>query len=103
STSSDSGSRVALEFLIRLVPDGAFTPRLWALRVGDRLRIGRDKGLFTLRPGDLRTHLFVATGTGLAPFVAMVPSLIGDSARANRTGLAASASHRTLVVHRVAP
>jgi ferredoxin/flavodoxin---NADP+ reductase len=79
STASARGVRTELEFLIRLVPDGAFTPRLWRLGVGDRLRIGRPKGLFTLRPRDPRTHLFISTGTGLAPFLSMVESLVGET------------------------
>jgi len=37
----------------------------------------------------------------LGPFVSMVPSLIGDSARANRTSLPACASPRAIVVHGV--
>ncbi|HEX2755394.1 MAG TPA: FAD-binding oxidoreductase [Candidatus Limnocylindrales bacterium] len=72
STATAPGERDALEFLVRRVPGGAFTPHLWKLRAGDRLRIGRPKGMFTRIPGDLRTHLLVATGTGLAPFKAMV-------------------------------
>lgn len=76
STATRAGSHADLEFLVRLVPDGALTPRLWELRVGDRLHLGRPKGLFTLDPDDLRTHLFVATGTGLAPFVAMTETLL---------------------------
>jgi ferredoxin--NADP+ reductase len=75
STSSPSGTGHELEFLVRLVAGGAFTPRLWRLAVGDRLRIGPPKGLFTLRPDDSRTHLFISTGTGLAPFVAMLAGL----------------------------
>jgi ferredoxin-NADP reductase len=101
STSSAPDSHIELEFLIRLVPDGAFTPRLWALRVGDRLRIGRAKGLFTLRPGDPRTHLFVGTGTGLAPFVSMIASLIGDFAVGEGTSVRATASPRAIVIHGV--
>ncbi len=102
STSSAAGSRTELEFLIRLVPAGAFTPRLWALRVGQRLWLGRAKGLFRLRPGDQRTHLFVATGTGLAPFVSMLATLIpNDPAGPSRISLAATASPRALVVHGV--
>lgn len=78
STSSAPGRSGGLEFLVRLVPDGVFTPRLWGLQIGDRLRIGRPKGLFKLTPGDTRRHLFVATGTGLAPFVSMVDALLAD-------------------------
>lgn len=78
STATRSGSHKELEFLIRLVPGGTFTPLLWALGVGDRLRVGRPKGLFSRIPGDDRTHLFIATGTGLAPFVGMIDTFIGE-------------------------
>ncbi len=103
STASARGETSQLEFLIRLVPDGAFTTRLWALGVGDRLRIGRPKGLFTLRPDDPRTHLFIATGTGLAPFLSMVETLVREDAeRAGRPGRTPAAAPRAIVVHGVA-
>lgn len=102
STASAPDSQTELEFLVRLVPDGMFTPRLWALRVGDRLRIGPAKGLFTLRAGDPRAHLFVATGTGLAPVVSMVDSLVrSDSKWPHGLGGRASVSPRVVVVHGV--
>lgn len=75
STATAPGPGRELDFLIRLVPDGAFTPRLWTLPVGARIRIGQAKGLFTLRPDDRRTHLFIATGTGLAPFLSMLSTM----------------------------
>jgi ferredoxin/flavodoxin---NADP+ reductase len=102
STASASDSQTELEFLIRLVPDGALTPRLWALREGDRLHIGRARGLFTLRPGDPRTHLFVATGTGLAPFVSMIASLRRDLDGSNQTSVPATGPPRAIVIHGVA-
>ncbi len=79
STASPAGPHDELEFLIRLVPNGALTPWLWKLGVGDRLHLGPPKGLFRRLPGDDRTHLFIATGTGLAPFVAMTATLLGGS------------------------
>jgi ferredoxin/flavodoxin---NADP+ reductase len=76
STSSPAGTTDEVEFLIRRVATGTFTPRLWDLGVGARVWLGPPKGLFTLQPGDERTHLFVSTGTGLAPFIAMAESLL---------------------------
>jgi ferredoxin-NADP reductase len=76
STASVPARRRDLEFFIRRVEGGALTPHLWALRPGGRLRLGRAKGLFTLLEGDRRVHLFVATGTGLAPVVAMAGAMI---------------------------
>ena len=76
STASPVDAQDDLEFLIRLVPGGALTPRLWAIGVGDRVHLGRPKGLFTRIPDDRRTHLFIATGTGLAPFVAMTATML---------------------------
>ena len=73
------------------MPGGTLTPRLWAVRPGGRVRLGRPKGLFTLLADDPRTHLFVATGTGLAPFVSMLDCL-----------LARPLPPRSVVVHGVA-
>ncbi len=100
STASTPGVGRSLEFLVRRVAGGTFTPHLWGLVAGDRLWIGRPKGLFTLRPDDPRTHLFVATGTGLAPFVSMLETLIArpNGRAADRAGLA---SPRAVVIHGV--
>lgn len=89
-----------LEFLVRLVPGGQLTPRLWDLRPGSRLRIGPPKGIFTLLPSDERTHLFVSTGSGLAPFIAMVDALQRRS-RSPRIAVIHGASHvAELAYHR---
>jgi ferredoxin--NADP+ reductase len=92
STSSAAGTTDELEFLIRLVPGATFTPLLWALPDGSRIRLGPPKGLFRLERGDTRTHLFVATGTGLAPFVSMVRTALGP---------ARATAPRAIVVHGV--
>jgi ferredoxin--NADP+ reductase len=80
STATASGPADRLEFLVRRVRGGELTPALWEVPVGGRLRLGPPKGLFTLDPEDSRTHLFVATGTGLAPFISMLATL-GDRPR----------------------
>ncbi len=90
STASAEGSE-DLEFLIRRVPGGTFTPALWNTAVRDRVVLGRAKGLFRLQADDPRSHLFVATGTGLAPFIAMLAAI---SRRPTRP--------RAVVVHGVA-
>jgi ferredoxin--NADP+ reductase len=81
----------AWEFHVRRVRGGALTERLWGVQPGGRLRLGLPRGRFTTDPGDLRTHLFVATGTGIAPFVAMI-----------RDDLEAGRRRPVVVVHGVA-
>jgi len=68
------------EMYIRLVEEGAFTPILWRLPVGHRMRMIGPKGKFMLEPGDERTHLFISSGTGNAPFVAMMRQMLLDGA-----------------------
>jgi ferredoxin--NADP+ reductase len=46
------------------------------------------KGKFVLEPDDRRTHLFVSTGTGIAPFISMV-----------RETQAAGDPRRTVMLH----
>ena len=68
------------EMYVRLVHGGAFTPLLWQLPVGHRMRMIGPKGKFTLEPEDDRNHLFISSGTGNAPFVAMMRSLMRQGA-----------------------
>jgi ferredoxin--NADP+ reductase len=68
------------EMYVRLVEGGLFTPLLWRLPVGHRMRMIGPKGKFTLEPDDDRTHLFISSGTGNAPFVAMMRQLLIDGA-----------------------
>ena len=72
-------SEKGVEFFIRLVEDGALTPKLWKLGAGDRLWMDkRFLGKFTLEhlpesPAQAdRDLVMVSTGTGLAPFVSML-------------------------------
>jgi ferredoxin--NADP+ reductase len=66
------------EFYVRLVQGGAFTPLLWRLPVGHRMRMIGPKGKFTLEPDDDRTHIFISTGTGNAPFVSMMKAMLRE-------------------------
>ena len=66
------------EMYIRLVQGGQFTPLLWRLSVGARMRMIGPKGKFTLEPDDDRTHLFISSGTGNAPFVSMMKAMLRE-------------------------
>lgn len=79
---ASSARRVAdgYELYVRLVADGALTPRLFACRPGQRVSLRGPKGRFVLGPDDGRIHLFVATGCGIAPFVSMLRTLRDDGA-----------------------
>jgi ferredoxin--NADP+ reductase len=66
------------EFYVRLVEGGTFTPLLWRVPVGQRMRMIGPKGKFMLQPDDARTHVFISTGTGNAPFVSMMKALLRE-------------------------
>jgi ferredoxin--NADP+ reductase len=68
------------ELYVRLVPVMRFTTALWRLPIGHRMRMIGPKGRFVLEPDDARTHLFVSTGTGIAPFISMMRTLLIDGA-----------------------
>ncbi len=80
SVASDPGTVGAdgYEMYIRLVQGGQFTPLLWELPVGHRMRMIGPKGKFVLEPDDDRTHIFISSGTGNAPFVAMMRKLLRE-------------------------
>lgn len=63
-----------LEFFIIEVEDGQLTPWLWTLEVGDKVEVSdKAAGSFTLNKApDAEILWLIATGTGLAPYVAML-------------------------------
>jgi NAD(P)H-flavin reductase len=62
-----------ITFCIRLVDSGKFSPVLSAAEIGTRFDISKPGGYFTFKPSR-RSPVFVATGTGIAPFCSMVRS-----------------------------
>jgi Flavodoxin reductases (ferredoxin-NADPH reductases) family 1 len=68
------------ELFVRLVPIMRFTTLLWRLPIGHRMRMIGPKGRFLLEPHDARTHLYVSTGTGIAPFISMIRQSMVDRA-----------------------
>ncbi len=70
--------RDELEFIIRLLPDGAMSNYLRdRARLGDRIALRCSKGGFYLRPV-VRPVVLVAGGTGLSAILAMAQSLAAD-------------------------
>ena len=90
SIASASLERRYAEFYLTLVTSGQLTPRLFALAYGGRLFMGpKASGIFTLDrvvPG--KALILVATGTGLAPYMSML-----------RTLLVADTQRRIVVLH----
>jgi len=66
-----------VEFFFELVPEGALTPLLHRLQVGDEVLMRKvPKGRFLLETHTERTnHLLICTVTGVAPFVSYVRTL----------------------------
>lgn len=84
SIASSSLEHDYLEFYVNLVSSGELTPRMFALSHGARLFLGpKATGMFTLdRVPEGKAIALVATGTGLAPYVSMLRTiLVGDGNR----------------------
>ena len=62
-----------ITFCIRRIDSGEFTPVLSRVKIGTRFDISRPAGYFTYKPSQ-HPPVFIATGTGIAPFCAMARS-----------------------------
>jgi len=74
SIASSSKNKEFIEFYITLVRSGALTPRLFELKIGDKVGLGKKfVGMFTLSqvPKD-QNIVLIATGTGVAPYMSML-------------------------------
>lgn len=71
SIASDPSRSDRITLVLNCVPDGPGSTYLFSLREGDKTRFKGPAGSFYLRE-DERDLLFVATGTGIAPFLSML-------------------------------
>ncbi len=75
SIASESRADEYLEFYLTVVMSGELTPRLFNLKVRDRLYVGpKAVGVFTLDKAPGKHILMIGTGTGLAPYMSMLRS-----------------------------
>ncbi|MBI3211024.1 MAG: oxidoreductase [Candidatus Solibacter usitatus] len=59
------------ELCINLVHDGVFTPHLFSMKPGDGIEMKGPHGMFVMKK-PVRDTIYVATGTGIAPFLPML-------------------------------
>lgn len=76
SIASESRADEYLEFYLTMVSSGDLTPRLFSLKLRDRVYVGpKAVGVFTLAKAAPNKHiLMIGTGTGLAPYMSMLRS-----------------------------
>jgi NAD(P)H-flavin reductase len=73
---ASSPSRNDIDLVLNLVPGGPGSSYLFSLKEGDETRFTGPAGSFYLREDLSRAHLFVATGTGIAPLRSMLHALV---------------------------
>lgn len=75
-SSYSSETEPELRFLIRSIDDGQVSSKLKTLKPGDYVEVDGAYGLFTLQAPEDRSkkYVFIATGTGIAPFHCFVKS-----------------------------
>lgn len=65
-----------IRILFDVNPEGLLTPKLTKLKTGDHLLMSRPFGRFL---GTEEPAWWIATGTGIAPFISMAESGLGDN------------------------
>lgn len=79
SIASAPASTGRFELCLNRVAEGRFSPHLFAMQPGDTVEMREPLGTFVLRnPG--REALFIATGTGIAPFRSMLQAHLSAAA-----------------------
>ncbi len=72
-----------LDLCLKLVPTGKVTPWFWTFKGGERFQVHGPLGKFVL-PDEISFDIvFVATGTGIAPFRSMIPTILTGGLKRN--------------------
>jgi CDP-4-dehydro-6-deoxyglucose reductase len=68
------------ELCLNLVREGLLSPRLFEMQAGDTIEIRPPLGMFVLR-NPAREAVFIATGTGIAPFRSILKAHLNESSQ----------------------
>ena len=71
---ASSPQESVIKFCVKLIENGPGTNYLYKLRPGDRFRGFAPYGHFTYKEKQTKNVYFIATGTGIAPFLSMISS-----------------------------
>ncbi len=100
SIASPPSQKEKLSLVIKLVQGGAVTNWFWTLKQGDKFRVHGPFGKFILpEPADFDI-LFVATGTGIAPFRSMIRQMLPAGFQRTITLLFGSRFDNAIPYHR---
>lgn len=86
------------ELCLNLVDGGVFTPHIFHLKPGDSIEMSAPLGFFVVRD-PAREAVFIATGTGIAPFRAMAPDYLSHP-HANQLTLIFGVRHENTIYYR---
>ena len=86
------------ELCLNLVPQGVFTPHLFDMQPGDSIEMSAPLGFFVVRD-PAKEAVFIATGTGIAPFRAMTPDYLSHP-NANQLTLIFGVRHEHTIYYR---
>ncbi len=86
------------ELCLNLVHGGVFTPHLFAMQPGDSIEMSAPLGFFVIRD-PAKEAVFIATGTGIAPFRAMAPDYLSHP-HASRLTLLFGVRHEHTIYYR---
>ncbi|XP_034052440.1 cytochrome b5 reductase 4 isoform X1 [Gymnodraco acuticeps] len=88
AASHNSSQESDLYLMIKVYPDGVFTPHLSSLHIGDCVSISGPEGTFSLRPLHDVTHLYLlAAGTGFTPMARLIQQALQDTDTMRKTKL----------------
>jgi CDP-4-dehydro-6-deoxyglucose reductase len=87
------------ELCLNLVDGGVFTPHLFKMKPGDSIETSAPLGFFVIRD-PAKDAVFIATGTGIAPFRSMAPHYLSNP-QAKQLTLLFGVRHEQTIYYRV--
>tara|TARA_Y100000034_G_C6908253_1_gene422174 strand:+ start:6274 stop:6951 length:678 start_codon:yes stop_codon:yes gene_type:complete len=83
SIANAPNDKYEMRLIIKIQPDGAFSPYLDKLKVGDELGVKGPYGRFTLERGESKEVTLIGAGTGIAPIRGIMEFALKNKIKVN--------------------